>query len=132
MLHTGYKKLLASHEQSDKAGSQGTFGMQRAFHYASTRNVIASLCKVPGESAAALMGFFYHNLWEKNLSSLESLRQVQLEIYKNPAKIGNLAIGFRGKFEEVLGKGDLEIKPDKDGRAHPLLWAAFSLSGPGR
>jgi CHAT domain-containing protein len=63
---------------------------------------------------------------------LESLRQAQLEIYKNPRKIGELAKGFRGKFEEVSGKGDLEIKPDKDGKTHPILWAAFTLSGPGR
>jgi CHAT domain-containing protein len=41
------------------------------------------------------------------------------------------AKGFRGKFEEGSGKDDLEIKPDKDGKAHPVYWAAFTLSGPG-
>jgi hypothetical protein len=38
---------------------------------------------------------------------------------------------FRGKFEEVSGKGELTIKPDKDGKAHPVYWAAFTLSGSG-
>jgi len=41
------------------------------------------------------------------------------------------AKGFRGKFVEVPGAGS-EIKPTSSGKAHPLLWAAFSLSGPGR
>lgn len=63
---------------------------------------------------------------------MESLRQAQLEIYRNPGKIADLAKSFRGQFQEVSGKGDVEIKPDKAGKAHPLLWAAFSLSGPGR
>jgi hypothetical protein len=116
----------------DVAGGQGTFGLQRAFHYAGTTNVVCSLWKVPDESTAALMGLFYRNLWTQNLSPLESLRLAQLEIYKNPGKIGELAKGFRGKFEEVSGNGDLEIKPNQDGTAHPLLWAAFTLSGPGR
>ena len=116
----------------DVAGGEGSFGLQRAFHYAGTTNVVCSLWKVPDESTAALMGLFYKNLWEKNLSPMESLRQAQLEIYKNPGKIGELAKGFRGKFEEVSGKGDVEIKPGKDSKAHPLLWAAFTLSGLGR
>ena len=94
--------------------------------------MVASLWKVPDRSTAALMALFYKNLWDRNLSPMESLRQAQLEIYKNPSRIGELAQGFRGQFQEVAGNGDLEIKPSKDGKAHPLLWAAFTLSGPGR
>ena len=75
------------------------------------------------------MALFYTNLWDKNLSPMESLRQAQLEIYRNPGKIPELAKGFRGKFEEV--GGEVEIKP-VGGKAHPLLWSAFTLSGPGR
>ena len=116
----------------DVAGGEGTFGLQRAFHMAGTRDVVASLWKVPDQSTAALMALFYRNLWEKNLSPMESLRQAQLEIYRNPGRIDELAKGFRGKFEEVAGKGNVDIKPSKDGTAHPLLWAAFTLSGPGR
>ena len=116
----------------DMAGGEGTFGLQRAFHYAGATNVVASLWKVPDQSTAALMALFYMNLWDRNLSPMESLRQAQLGIYKNPSRIGELAQRFRGQFEEVTGKGDIEVKPGKDGKAHPLLWAAFTLSGPGR
>jgi CHAT domain-containing protein len=116
----------------DVAGGEGTFGLQRAFHYAGTRDVIASLWKVPDQSTAALMALFYRNLWEKNLSPMESLRQSQLEIYRNPQKIADLAKGFRGKFEVVPGSGDVGVVKPVDGKAHPLLWAAFTLSGPGR
>jgi hypothetical protein len=30
------------------------------------------------------------------------------------------------------GRGEVEIKPGNNGPAHPLLWAASTLSGPGR
>jgi len=117
----------------DVAGGEGTFGLQRAFHMAGTRDVVVSLWKVPDQSTAALMALFYRNLWTLNLSPIESLRQAQLEIHRNPAKVPELAKGFRGKFEEVVGAGgEANIKPGKDGKAHPLLWAAFTLSGPGR
>jgi CHAT domain-containing protein len=115
----------------DVADGEGTFGLQRAFHLAGTRNVVASLWKVPDRPTAALMALFYRNLWEKNLPPVEALRQAQLEIYRHPDMIAELAEGFRGKFEEVPGSGE-EMKPGKDGKAHPRLWAAFTLSGPGR
>jgi CHAT domain-containing protein len=117
----------------DVAGGQGTFGLQRAFHYAGTTNVVCSLWKVPDESTAALMKLFYTNVWDKNLSPMESLRQAQLEIYRNPGRIGEWAKQFRGNFERVPGAGgETETKPTKDGRAHPVYWAAFTISGPGR
>jgi CHAT domain-containing protein len=115
----------------DVADGEGSFGLQRAFHLAGTRDVIASLWKVPGRPTAALMALFYRNLWEKDLPPVEALRQAQLEIYRHPENIPALAEGFRGKFEEVPGSG-AEIKPSADGKAHPRLWAAFTLSGPGR
>jgi CHAT domain-containing protein len=98
---------------------------------AGTRDVVASLWKVTDRPTAALMALFFRNLWEKNMSPVEALRQAQLEIYRHPDKIPELAEGFRGKFEEVPGSGE-EVKPSKDGKAHPRLWAAFTLSGPGR
>jgi CHAT domain-containing protein len=116
----------------DVAGGEGVFDLQRAFHYAGTRDVVASLWKVPDAPTAALMNLFYQHLWDKNLTPMEALRQAQLEIHNNPGKIPELAKGFRGKFDEVPGAaGAVEVKPTKDGKAHPLLWAAFTLSGPG-
>jgi CHAT domain-containing protein/tetratricopeptide (TPR) repeat protein len=119
----------------DVAGGQGTFGLQRAFHYAGTTNVVCSLWKVPDASTAALMNLFYTNLWDKNLSPLESLRQAQLAVYRNPGRIAEWAKGFRGQFELVKGAGgaaETRPTPSRDGKAHPLDWAAFTLSGPGR
>ncbi len=116
----------------DVADGQGVFGLQRAFHVAGTRNVVASLWQVHDEATAALMALFYRNLWDKEMPPIEALRQAQLEIYRNPSKIPELAKGWRGKFEVVPGAGLAEgdRKPE-GGKAHPRLWAAFTLSGPG-
>jgi len=116
----------------DVAGGEGTFGLQRAFHLAGTRNVIASLWKVPDRTTAALMALFYRNLWDKDMPAMEALRQAQLEIYRHPEKVSELAAGFRGKFQEVPGTGEGPVPPGPDGKAHSRLWAAFTLSGPGR
>jgi CHAT domain-containing protein len=116
----------------DVADGEGTFGLQRAFHIAGTRDVVASLWQVPDRPTAALMALFYRNLWEKDLPPIEALRQAQLEIYRHPEKIAELAAAFRGKFEDVPGSGEAAAKPGAGGKAHPLLWAAFTLSGPGR
>jgi CHAT domain-containing protein len=116
----------------DTAGGEGTFGLQRAFHLAGTRDVIASLWKVPDRPTAALMALFYRNLWEKELPPVEALRQAQLEVYRHPERIAELAAGFRGKFAEVPGTGEAPVKAGAEGKAHPRLWAAFTLSGPGR
>jgi CHAT domain-containing protein len=115
----------------DVAGGEGTFGLQRSFHLAGTRDVVASLWKVSDQATAALMALFYRNLWEKGMSPLEALRQARLGVYRSsPEDIRELAVGFRGQFEEVPAEG--AVKPGAGGRAHPRLWAAFSLSGPGR
>ncbi len=114
------------------AGGEGVFGLQRSFHVAGTRNVVASLWQVHDEATAALMALFYRNLWDKEMPPIEALRQAQLEIYRHPDKIPELAKGWRGKFEVVPGMGvaKAELKPE-GGKAHPRLWAAFTLSGPG-
>jgi CHAT domain-containing protein/tetratricopeptide (TPR) repeat protein len=116
----------------DVADGEGTFGLQRAFHLAGTRNVVASLWQVPDRPTAALMALFYQNLWQKDLPPIEALRQAQLEIYRHPERIAALATGFRGKFVEVAGSRDEPVLALANGTAHPRLWAAFTLSGPGR
>src|SRR5262249_9256879 len=116
----------------DVADGEGTFGLQRAFHLAGTRDVVARPGKGSDRATAALMALFYQNLWEKNLPPVEALRQAQLEIYRHPDKIADLAKGFRGKFVEVPASGEEVVKPGADSKAHPRLWAAFTLSGPGR
>jgi CHAT domain-containing protein/tetratricopeptide (TPR) repeat protein len=120
----------------DVAAGEGAFGLQRAFHLAGTRDVIASLWKVPDRPTAALMAMFYRNLWDKELPPIDALRQAQLEINRHPERIAALANDFRGNFRVVPGTGkpldEPPTPPGPDGKAHPRWWAAFTLSGPGR
>src|SRR5262249_53476535 len=109
----------------DVADGEGTFGLQRALHLAGTRDVGASLGKVPDQATHPLMALIYRNLWVKGLPPIEALRQAQLEVYRNPGKIAALAASFRGGFKEVPGSGAEVIKPDPNGKAHPRQWAAF-------
>src|SRR6202043_447998 len=72
-------------------GGEGVFGLQRAFHVAGARNVVASLWNVNDQATAALMAQFYHNLWQEKMAPLPALRQAQLTIYRHPERIKVLA-----------------------------------------
>jgi CHAT domain-containing protein len=115
----------------DVAGGEGVFGLQRAFHQAGARNVVATLWQVDDRATAALMAVFYRELWDKGRPPIEALRRAQLAIYRNPGKVTELAQGLRG-FKVVPGSGTASPPTEaRDGRAPPRLWAAFTLSGPG-
>jgi CHAT domain-containing protein/tetratricopeptide (TPR) repeat protein len=114
----------------DVAGGEGVFGLQRAFHLAGTRNVAATLWEVHDAATAALIAVFYRELWEKGNPPIEALRLAQLEIYRNPEKVPELAKKFHRTFEVVKSDAPPPL-PIVNGRAHPRLWAAFTLSGPG-
>ncbi len=119
----------------DVAGGEGAFGLQRAFHYAGTRNVVCSLWKVPDLATAAVMGEFYRNLWEENLSPAESLRQAQLAVYRaDPRRFKELVVrGIEAGGTDLSKVPELGADPKAPGSGnHPRLWAAFTLSGPGR
>jgi CHAT domain-containing protein len=114
-------------------GGEGVLGLQRGFHVAGCKNVIASLWKVDDQATAALMQLFYRNLWQKKQPPLEALRQAQLALYYHPEQVGGLARGDRAAFERV----ELPAKPARPGASGPQRaavrqWAAFTLSGAGR
>jgi CHAT domain-containing protein/tetratricopeptide (TPR) repeat protein len=111
------------------AGGEGVFGLQRAFHIAGCRNVIASLWQVDDEATAALMGLFYHKLWVEKLPAAETLRQAQLGLYHHPERIGLLA-RLRGPDFDKAAR--LPATPHAADRAPARLWAGFVLSGLGR
>jgi CHAT domain-containing protein len=120
----------------DVADGQGVFGLQRAFHLAGCRNVVASLWKVDDLATAALMGEFYRRLWaEKDpLPPIEALRQAQLAVMLADPK------EFKAMAMRGIGKGEVkspDVRPDGGGLEGrkvnpPACWAAFTLSGPGR
>ena len=115
----------------DVAGGEGIFGLQRAFHVAGCRNVIASLWKVNDVATMVLMEEFYRNLWEKKLSKREALRQAQLTVYRNPEMVLRRAkeMGVRGIEEEAQPLPAAGPAPAR--RSPPAWWAAFLLSGLG-
>jgi CHAT domain-containing protein len=116
---------------------QGVLGLQRAFHAAGARAVVASLWKVDDAATSVLMEQFYTNLWVKKMSKLEALRQAQIAVLKDP----NLVTKRRtelvkrgiGEKPEKLPAGRRVAAPNsQDARSDPSLWAGFVMSGDGR
>jgi len=106
----------------DVAGGEGVMGLQRAFHLAGARTVVASLWKVNDAATAALMSRFYDNLWRRKMGPAKALRQAQLALLHRQDAAGPV----RG-FEIVEGDEPTPRQP------HPSLWAAWVLSGdPGK
>ncbi|MCI0461311.1 MAG: CHAT domain-containing protein, partial [Gemmataceae bacterium] len=118
----------------DVAGGEGVFGLQRAFHLAGTRDVIASLWKVDDHATAALMTRFYHALWKDKLPPLEALRQAQLALYRDPKHLAAWANRERGvNLKPMPATAPVApAAPWLSGRTPVKLWAGFVLSGTGR
>jgi CHAT domain-containing protein len=118
----------------ESGGGEGAFGLTRAFHVAGCRNVVASLWKVDDDATAALMVLFYRYLWEEKLSPIQALRRAQLAVYHNPSRVKGWSTGARGidLKKTYTGVGQVAPPVKAGDKAHPKLWAAFSLSGLGR
>jgi CHAT domain-containing protein len=108
-------------------------GLTRAFIYAGTPSVVASLWNVDDSSTAALMASFYKNL--KTMSKVEALRQAQLELIKGQASSDLLArrgIGGVGRLGETPSS-DLPAPSSLSvSTSHPYFWAPFILVGDGK
>lgn len=99
----------------ESAQGEGLIGLQRAFQVAGTRSVVASLWKVDDTATREMMERFYDNLWTRQFSRAESLRQAQLWMLNER--------GSRG-LEAAEGPSG-----DDQRRLPPYFWAAFVLSG---
>jgi CHAT domain-containing protein/tetratricopeptide (TPR) repeat protein len=75
--------------------AEGVTGLTRAFMYAGTPAVIASLWHVDDPATKELMVTFYRNMLEKNLDKTEALRQAKLELIKGKKYVSPL---FWGAF----------------------------------
>lgn len=117
----------------DVGGGEGIFGLQRAFHTAGARNVIASLWKVDDQATAALMRLFYRKLWDKNKPPIVALREAQLALYHNPTLVTRLSSdrGLDVAHPRPLPNDDGNPTPSA-GHAKVRDWAGFVLSGVGR
>ena len=65
----------------DVKGSEGVFGLQRAFKMAGVKKMIVSLWQVPDKETAELMTSFY-NYWLKGKTIEQSFTQAQAEMRK--------------------------------------------------
>jgi CHAT domain-containing protein len=121
---------------------EGVLGLQRGFHEAGARTLAASLWSVSDAATSVLMEDFYTNLWEKRLTRLEALRQAQLAVLRDPARVEARAEQLRRELVKrdpgaALRGGSNKPVPLPEGgridekarRSHPAYWAAFVLSG---
>lgn len=111
-------------------------GLTRAFIYAGTPSVVASLWKVEDSSTAALMASFYRNL--KTMTKVEALRQAQLEMIrggKHSDLLARRGVGGIGKLGEVVQtkpRAPPVSAPISVSTSHPHFWAPFILVGDGK
>lgn len=100
------------------SGGEGLFALQRAFHGAGARTVVASLWKVDDLATAAFMAEFYRQLIDQRRSKVEAFRQAQLAMLR--------------RYDPAAQR----LRPDAAAppsvatpRLPPAYWAAFVLSG---
>jgi CHAT domain-containing protein len=116
----------------ESGGGEGVFGLQRAFHIAGARTVVASLWKIDDAATQALMQEFYRNLWERKLPKLEALRRAQLAMLLHyDAKAGRLRAPGAAVPVDPAELAAAREKLRTAGRPPlpPLYWAGFVLSG---
>ncbi|MDA1231892.1 MAG: CHAT domain-containing protein, partial [Planctomycetota bacterium] len=94
------------------AGGEGVLGVQRAFQVSGAKSVIGTLWKVDDLATRLLMERFYRNLWDKEMTRVDALREAQLWMLNNPTSI----------------RGTKRIETEST-RTPPYYWAAFVLSG---
>jgi CHAT domain-containing protein len=108
-------------------------GLTRAFIYAGTPSVVASLWSVDDSSTAHLMASFYRNL--KTMSKVQALRQAQLEMIRGEGRSDLLArrgVGGIGKLGETPEPQSPSQNPISISTSHPYFWAPFILVGDGK
>ena len=106
-------------------------GLTRAFIYAGTPSVVASLWKVDDHSTAQLMSGFYRNL--KTMTKVDALRQAQLAMIRGNGESDLHARRGIGGIAK-LGDAPVVASPSQSSvsTSHPYFWAPFILVGDGQ
>jgi CHAT domain-containing protein/tetratricopeptide (TPR) repeat protein len=115
------------------AGGEGVYGLQRSFHLAGARFVVASLWRVEDDATAALMKLIYHYLWDQGLSPPEALRMAQRTLLRQPSMVTDSTELATALLRGPQVKNPVKLpekKPPADSSVAPIRqWAAFSISG---
>ncbi len=112
-LETDLVVLSACRSGSGKVSNDGVIGLTRGFFYAGSPSVLATFWDVTDEATALLMSRFYRS-YARNAGKGASLRAAQLALLRD-LRLGRVVIEPSGRRV---------VLPE-----HPLLWAAFFLSG---
>jgi len=108
-------------------------GLTRAFIYAGTPSVVASLWKVDDRSTAHLMSAFYKHLSTR--SKAAALRQAHLEMIRGEVGSELLAqrgVGGIGKLSQTASSGPPDPTSLPISQSHPYFWAPCILVGDGK
>lgn len=114
------------------AAGEGVIGLQRAFHTAGARNVVASLWQVDDVATATMMERFYRKMWNSGMTPLEALREAQLEMARDPVTLKRLS--SRRGIDLSRTTPIVERPGEETGEISvPVyFWGGFTLSGLGR
>ncbi len=122
----GVVDLNRSIEHSSRAIELLPCGIQPAFHVGGTRTVIASQWKVKDRATQTLMELFYRNLWQKNMTKLDTLREAQLTMLAQyDPQNGELTRGLRTTTLKIVGDRNTPISNERLSRVDPVLWGAI-------
>jgi CHAT domain-containing protein/tetratricopeptide (TPR) repeat protein len=105
--------LSACRSGGGRVSGDGIAAFARAFIYAGTPSVIASVWDVPDQGTSTLLSTFYRS-WLAGASKGRALRTAQLQVLRD-LRAGRITVGT------AAGK---VVLPE-----HPIFWAGFSLIG---
>jgi CHAT domain-containing protein len=106
--------LSACRTATGPVSGDGIAGLSRAFFYAGTPTVVATLWDVADDPSATLMSTFYRN-WRAGADKDAALRRAQLALIRQ------------------LRTGDVKVKTSSGAviplQEHPFYWAGYVLIG---